>query len=77
MVVKQSEIMCFAATWIGEDSDPMFYSTFHNGYQGMMQAFWNLMNQADALVYFNGDRFDRPKIQKELLVAGFDPPSPR
>ena len=76
MVIEQSKIMCFAATWIGEDSDPMFYSTFHNGYAGMMQAFWNLMNEADALVYFNGDRFDRPKIQKELLVAGFDPPSP-
>jgi DNA polymerase elongation subunit (family B) len=76
MVVKQSEIMCFAAKWINENTDPMFYSTYHNGYGGMMEGFWNLMNEADALVYFNGDRFDRPKIQKSLLVAGFDPPSP-
>jgi uncharacterized protein len=76
MVVKQSEIMCFASKWIGEDSEPMFYSTFHNGVKGMHEALWNQFNEADALVYFNGDRFDRPKIQKELLVAGFDPPSP-
>jgi hypothetical protein len=76
MMVKESQIMCFAAKWVNEGSDAMFYSTFHNGYTGMMEGFWNLINEADALVYFNGDRFDRPKIQKELLVAGFDPPSP-
>lgn len=76
MVVKQSQIMCFAGKWVNENSDPMFYSTYHNGYGGMMDAAWNLLNEADGLVYFNGDRFDRPKIQKELLVAGFDPPSP-
>jgi len=76
MVVRYSQIMCFAATWIGEDSEPMFYSTFHNGQHEMLRAAWNLMNEADALVYYNGDRFDKPKIQKELLVAGFGSPSP-
>lgn len=76
MVVEYSKIMCFAGKWVGENSEPMFYSTYHNGKGGMLQAFWNLMNEADALLYYNGDRFDRPKINKELLVAGYDPPSP-
>ena len=76
MVVKQSAIMCFAATWINEPSEPMFFSTYHNGHGGMLSAMWELMNEADGLVYFNGDRFDGPKMKKELLVAGYDPPSP-
>lgn len=76
MVVQESQIMCFAAKWIGENTEAMFYSTYHNGYGGMMSAAWDLMNEADGLVYFNGDRFDGPKIKKSLLVAGFDPPSP-
>jgi len=76
MVVQQSQIMCFAAKWIGENSEPMFFSTYHNGYAGMVSEAWNLFNEADALVHFNGDRFDDPKVKKELLVSGYDPPSP-
>lgn len=76
MVVKESQIMCFAAKWIGENSESMFFSTYHNGMGGMLSAMWDLMHEADALVYFNGDRFDNPKMKKSLLVAGFDPPSP-
>ena len=76
MVIEQSKIMCFACKWIGENSEPEFFSTYHNGQGGMLNAMWNLMNEADGLVYFNGDRFDGPKMKKELLVAGYDPPSP-
>ena len=76
MVIQQSQIMCFAGKWIGENTDPMFYSTYHNGYGGMMSAAWELMNEADGLVWFNGDRFDGPKINKAVLVEGYDPPSP-
>lgn len=76
MVIEPSRIMCFAAKWIGENSEPMFFSTYHNGYGGMIAAAWDLLNEADGLVHFNGERFDDPKIKKELLVAGYDPPSP-
>jgi len=76
MVIEESKIMCFAGKWIGENSEPMFFSTYHNGYGGMMEAAWNLLHEADGLVYYNGDRFDRPKLHKALLVQGYDPPSP-
>ena len=76
MIIEPSSIMCFAATWIGRGTEPMFFSTYHNGYNGMMSAAWELMNEADGLVHYNGDRFDDPKIKKALLVEGFDPPSP-
>jgi len=76
MVVERSRILCFAAKWIGEGTEPMFFSEYHNGRPNMLSEFWNLLNEADALVHFNGNRFDETKINKELLVQGYDPPSP-
>ncbi|MGH7238523.1 MAG: ribonuclease H-like domain-containing protein [Candidatus Saccharimonadales bacterium] len=77
MVIAKSRMMCFAAKWAGApESEVVFYSEFHHGTQEMLNQAWNLMNEADGLIHFNGDRFDEPKINRALTVAGYDPPSP-
>jgi len=42
----------------------------------IVQKMWNLLDKADVVIYQNGDRFDRPKLNSRFLYHGFPPPSP-
>lgn len=74
-VEKPGEVICFAAQWL--DSNKVhFHSVHHDGKEAMLQAAWDLMNEADALVSWNGKSFDTKTMNKEFLLAGMSPPSP-
>jgi len=68
-------MICFAAKWT-DDSNVLFYSEFHNGREAMVQAAYELLNEADAVITYNGDGFDIPHLNREFLEAGLTPPSP-
>lgn len=75
-LIDPGGMICFGAKWYG-DREVMFHADWmEGGRQAMLQAMWNLLNEADALVTFNGERFDLPKILGELAVAGFQAPPP-
>lgn len=42
----------------------------------MIREVYDLVNQADAVVTYNGDRFDLKILNQEFLLHGFDPPRP-
>jgi len=42
----------------------------------MLKSIHSLMDEADAIVHYNGNRFDIPMLNKEFLEAGMPPPSP-
>jgi uncharacterized protein YprB with RNaseH-like and TPR domain len=42
----------------------------------MVEAAHKLFSEADAIITYNGDRFDIPKLQGEFLQAGLPPPPP-
>ena len=67
--------MCFAAKWFGE-RDVMFHSVWDDGMDTMVRAAWDLLNEADAIVTYNGARFDTPMLNKEFLKHGLLPPEP-
>jgi len=66
---------CFAAKWY-KKKGVMFHSVPKDGMEGMVQAAWNLLNEADAVVHYNGTRFDVPTLNKEFLKHGMLPPKP-
>lgn len=66
--------MCFAAKWVGRKGVE-FWSDL-DGHQTMIQKAWDLLNEADAVLHYNGARFDIPHLQREFMEAGFTPPSP-
>lgn len=74
-LVESGEMISFAAKWIGED-EVFFMSEFHDGKKKMVKKAWTLLDQADAVLHFNGKKFDIPHIQREFLEAGLTPPSP-
>jgi uncharacterized protein YprB with RNaseH-like and TPR domain len=54
----------------------LFYSDWGDGHQAMLESVHALLSEADAVVTYNGDRFDLPKLHGEFLVAGLPPPPP-
>lgn len=74
---KVSSVMSFAARWIDEPKrNILFHSDFTDGHEGMVTAAWELINEADALVSWNGKAFDTKHMNREFLLAGLTPTSP-
>lgn len=71
---ESSYMLCWAAKWKG-DSDIFFESFWGDPLRMLTQAHL-LLDMADVLVTYNGDRFDIPTLNKEFLLGGFKPPSP-
>ena len=42
----------------------------------MVAQIWELLDEADAVVHYNGARFDIPTLNREFLMLGMTPPSP-
>lgn len=75
-MVFRPRIMSFAAKW--HTSDEVIYvdERGRNGQQRMVKAMYELVNQADVLVTFNGERADIPWMKEEFRYAGLPKPMP-
>lgn len=74
-LVDVSSVLCFAAKWVGRPK-VYFHSDQKDGHLGMIQAAHALMDQADAIVHYNGRSFDMKHLRREFLLAGLTPTSP-
>lgn len=72
-LIDHGGMLCFCAHWIGT-KDYMFYSRWDDGQQGMAKAALGLLSEADAVVSYNGIKYDIPKITGEIVLAGLSPP---
>jgi DNA polymerase elongation subunit (family B) len=73
-LVEAGQVICWAASWYGED--PMFMSDHHDGHDQMVKGAWDLLNEADIVVHYNGTSFDIPHLNREFALAGLTPPKP-
>lgn len=74
-IVEPSRVLCFAAKWYHEKR-VLFGSEFHHGREQFLEQAWNLFNDADAVITYNGIKFDIPHLQREWMLLGWGPPSP-
>ena len=74
-IVEAGYTACWAAKWLGEGT-MHFYSVHKHCREEMLRPLWDLLDEADAVVHYNGKKFDIPTINKEFLMAGMTPPSP-
>lgn len=76
-LLETTQIMSFGARWYGDPkSKAVFFSDFHDGHENMVKAAWGLINEADALLSWNGKGFDTKHMNREFLLAELTPPSP-
>lgn len=67
-MLDDGRILCFAAKWL--DGGMMFSSEWEHGRQNMLQLLWNLLDEADAVITYNGDNFDIPWCNSEFQKLG-------
>lgn len=75
-VIQQWDVMMGAAHWLGSPEPAVCPTEFHNGYMPMLSTLWQLMDEADAMLTYNGKKFDRPRLNTVFALNGFTPPSP-
>lgn len=74
-LVQAGSVICFAAKWVGKQK-VHFASDFHDGHDKMVAKAHELIDEADAIVHYNGRAFDLKHLRREFLMAGLGPPSP-
>lgn len=68
-------VLCWAAKWLGDDK-VYFDSIKKSDEVRMLSRIHRMVSEADALVHYNGKKFDIPTLNKEWLKNGFNPPAP-
>jgi len=74
-IADSSYVLCWAAKWLGE-KEIMFDSVEKSGTKPMLKGIHALLGEADAVVHYNGVKFDIPTLNKEFLVNKMAPPAP-
>lgn len=75
MVIKPGYMLCWGARWHGTNK-ALFGSLHHDGREQMVKRIHALMSEADAIVTYNGKRFDIKHLHREMLMCGLTPPAP-
>jgi RNase_H superfamily len=74
-IVDPGGMICFASKWVGQKKIE-FVSDFHDGHEAMVDRVWDLLDEADMVLHYNGASFDVPHIQREFMELHKLPPSP-
>lgn len=74
-IVEPTRVICFAAKWIGEDQ-VIFAGEDNLTHREVIQRAFELLDQADAVITFNGDNFDIPHLNREFMEYGLGRPAP-
>ena len=74
-LMESSYVMCWAAKWLGK-KEVMFDSVMENSHTNMIKIIHQLLNECDAVIHYNGSKFDIPTLNKEFLLLGLKPPAP-
>lgn len=74
-ILASGYVMCYSAKWLGDDR--IYFDSIHqSGNKKMLTGVHALMDEADAIIHYNGTKFDIPTLNKEFLLAKLPPPSP-
>lgn len=75
-LIDEGGLLCFCAHWVGEKKF-MFFSEWEDGSYEMAYQAHQLLSEADAIITYNGDRYDLPKLRGHLILNEFqDVPPP-
>jgi len=71
-IIEPGYTMCWAAKWDGK-REVMFDSVHESKPEKMIKSVYDLLSQADAVVHYNGAKFDMPTLQKEFFMLRLAP----
>lgn len=71
-LIEQGKVLCWSSKFL--DSRKQEFRRHDDKY--FLQLIWDQLNEADAVISYNGRRFDIPWLNTEFIKAGMTPPSP-
>src|ERR1700761_572295 len=74
-LIDSGGLLCFCARWVGS-KEVIFRSEWEHGKHEMAMVLRELLDIADAVVTYNGNRYDLPKIRGHLMLEGLPPFAP-
>jgi len=74
-IMESGYTLCWSAKWLGSE-EVIFSSIQHTNPKRMLLKIWDLLEEADVVVHYNGTKFDIPTLNKEFLLYGLTPPAP-
>lgn len=76
MLITEPGVLCVAAKWLDEGKTMFFRMNSLDDKDEMLRAVYDLLDEADAVVHYNGESFDAPHLNREFFLRGWAPPSP-
>lgn len=74
-LINDSYVLTWSAKWHGSD-DVEYSSLRFAEHEDMIRSIYDLINEADMVISYNGDRFDLKILNQEFLMCGLGPPRP-
>ena len=73
-------VLSWSAKWLGSPETDVMYMDQRNEKnveddRKILQAIWDLLDEADIVVTQNGKSFDQKKLNARFILNGFQPPS--
>lgn len=70
----KTHLLSWAAKWY--DESKMQYDSIHDSsIKSVVGGIYELLDEADVVVHFNGSQFDIPMLNREFIQLGWTPPS--
>lgn len=77
-LIESSSILCWGAKWL-DDPEIIWSRATGKGAKNkrrMLKQMHDLLAEADAVVHYNGTKFDIPTLNKEFVLHGMTQPEP-
>lgn len=74
-IIEDGGLLCVGMKWFGE-RETIVVSEWEHSHEGMLAIVHEHMSEADAIIGYNSDRYDIPKLNGEFVLHGFDPIPP-
>lgn len=75
-LISPGRITCAAFSWFGEKGSTFVADWHPGGRSGMLKSLHTVMGEADAIITYNGDKFDLPRLTGEFVEQGLKPLPP-
>jgi hypothetical protein len=72
-IVEPGYTLCWAAKWL--DDKKIMFSSINDGKEVMLKRIYDLLEEADVVISYNGNSFDLPTLNKEFAQLDWAPPS--
>jgi predicted RNA-binding Zn-ribbon protein involved in translation (DUF1610 family) len=77
-VIEQGHVICWSAKWLGDPNTKTMFGAEWEGKdpEEYIYRLHALMEEADAVLTFNGNKFDEPVLRTEFVLRGLPPTAP-